>query len=78
MLRLIQPSPSIIATSAPCPQCGEPMDLKLVEPHPMDPRKKLRRIFAIQHERKKKLPPPTSGADHGFIALQVRQGPVAN
>jgi hypothetical protein len=42
------------------------------------PRKKLRRIFAIQRERKKKLPPPTSGADHGFIALQVRQGPVAN
>jgi uncharacterized Zn finger protein len=39
MLRLIQPSPSIIATSAPCPQCGEPMDLKLVEPHPMDPKK---------------------------------------
>jgi hypothetical protein len=34
MLRLIQPSPSIMATSAPCPQCGEPMDIKLVEPHP--------------------------------------------
>jgi predicted RNA-binding Zn-ribbon protein involved in translation (DUF1610 family) len=35
MLRLIQPSPSITATSAPCPQCGEVMDIKLVEPHPM-------------------------------------------
>ena len=35
MLRLIQPSPSITATSASCPQCGEAMDIKLVEPHPM-------------------------------------------
>jgi predicted RNA-binding Zn-ribbon protein involved in translation (DUF1610 family) len=34
MLRLVQSSPSITATSAPCPQCGEPMDIKLVEPHP--------------------------------------------
>jgi ribosomal protein S14 len=36
MLRLIQPSPSIMATSTPCPQCGEQTDLKLVEPHPTD------------------------------------------
>jgi ribosomal protein S14 len=36
MLRLIQPSPSITATSTPCPQCGEPTDIKLVEPHPTD------------------------------------------
>src|ERR1700674_2973466 len=36
MLRLIQPSPSITATSTPCPQCGELMHIKLVEPHPTD------------------------------------------
>jgi predicted RNA-binding Zn-ribbon protein involved in translation (DUF1610 family) len=34
MLRLVQSVPSITATSVPCPQCGEPMDIKLVEPHP--------------------------------------------
>ena len=34
MLRLVQSSPSSTATAAPCPQCGEPMDIKLVEPHP--------------------------------------------
>jgi hypothetical protein len=39
MLRLVQSSPSITATSAPCPQCGEPMDIKLVEPHPAAPKK---------------------------------------
>lgn len=33
MLRIVQPLPSITATSAPCPQCGEPMDIKFVEPH---------------------------------------------
>jgi uncharacterized Zn finger protein len=25
-----------MATSTPCPQCGEPTDIKLVEPHPTD------------------------------------------
>jgi predicted RNA-binding Zn-ribbon protein involved in translation (DUF1610 family) len=34
MLRQVQSSPLITATSAPCPQCGEPMYIKLVEPHP--------------------------------------------
>jgi hypothetical protein len=34
MLRIVQALPSITATSAPCPQCGQPMDIKLVEPHP--------------------------------------------
>jgi len=34
MLRLVPSLPSITATSTPCPQCGEPMDIKLVEPHP--------------------------------------------
>jgi hypothetical protein len=34
MLRLVQPSSSITAASTPCPQRGEPMDIKLVEPHP--------------------------------------------
>ena len=34
MLRLVQSLPSITATSAPCPQCGKPMNIKLVEPHP--------------------------------------------
>jgi hypothetical protein len=33
MLRLVQSLPSITATSAPCPQCGKLMDIKLVEPH---------------------------------------------
>jgi uncharacterized Zn finger protein len=26
----------MMATSTPCPQCGEPTDIKLVEPHPTD------------------------------------------
>ena len=34
MLRMVQLSPSIMATSMPCPQCGEPTYIKLVEPHP--------------------------------------------
>jgi predicted RNA-binding Zn-ribbon protein involved in translation (DUF1610 family) len=34
MPELVQSLPSITATSAPCPQCGKPMDIKLVEPHP--------------------------------------------
>jgi predicted RNA-binding Zn-ribbon protein involved in translation (DUF1610 family) len=34
MPRLVQSLPSITATSAPCPQCGKPMGIKLVEPHP--------------------------------------------
>ena len=42
MLRLVQPSPSITAASAPCPQCGEAMDIKLVEPHPMLSKKEKR------------------------------------
>ena len=33
MLRLVQSLPSITAPSTPCPQCGKPMDIKLVEPH---------------------------------------------
>ncbi len=33
MLRLVQSVP-ITATSVPCPQCGEPMDIKWIEPHP--------------------------------------------
>jgi predicted RNA-binding Zn-ribbon protein involved in translation (DUF1610 family) len=34
MLRLVRSLPSVTATSAPCPQCGQRMDIKLVEPHP--------------------------------------------
>jgi predicted RNA-binding Zn-ribbon protein involved in translation (DUF1610 family) len=34
MLRLVQSVPTITATSVPCPQCGEPMDIKWIEPHP--------------------------------------------
>jgi predicted RNA-binding Zn-ribbon protein involved in translation (DUF1610 family) len=34
MQRLVQSSPSINATLAPCPQCGGPMKIKSVEPHP--------------------------------------------
>jgi predicted RNA-binding Zn-ribbon protein involved in translation (DUF1610 family) len=34
MQKLVHSSPSINATSAPCPQCGGPMNIKLVEPHP--------------------------------------------
>ena len=33
MLRLVQSVP-ITATSVPCPQCGEAMDIKWIEPHP--------------------------------------------
>jgi hypothetical protein len=36
MPRLVQSLPSITAISVPCPQCGEPMNIKLVEPHPAD------------------------------------------
>jgi predicted RNA-binding Zn-ribbon protein involved in translation (DUF1610 family) len=36
MLRLVQPLPSVTETSTPCPQCGQPMDIKLVEPHPTE------------------------------------------
>jgi predicted RNA-binding Zn-ribbon protein involved in translation (DUF1610 family) len=35
MSRLIVSLPSITATWAPCPQCGNPMVIRLVEPHPV-------------------------------------------
>jgi predicted RNA-binding Zn-ribbon protein involved in translation (DUF1610 family) len=33
MERLVQSLPAITATSVPCPQCGEMMDIKWIEPH---------------------------------------------
>jgi predicted RNA-binding Zn-ribbon protein involved in translation (DUF1610 family) len=35
MPSLVQSLPSITATSVSCPQCGETMRIKLVEPHPV-------------------------------------------
>jgi predicted RNA-binding Zn-ribbon protein involved in translation (DUF1610 family) len=35
MTLLVQSLPSITATSVACPQCGQMMHIKLVEPHPV-------------------------------------------
>jgi predicted RNA-binding Zn-ribbon protein involved in translation (DUF1610 family) len=47
MLMLLTSPPSATATSAPCPQCGEAMHIRLVVPHPAT-RTKERHTFGCE------------------------------